>query len=105
MLAYSTPFMILTSVFFFLFMIRLSRSKYTPSEKARRVIDAFGKASFGIYLIHIFFLDIYRKFVPASAVPAWIAVPVLTVVIAGSPGADCGDRRAVLWMHLAAAQV
>ena len=64
-------------------MIRLSGSKYTPSEKARRVIDAFGKASFGIYLIHIFFLDIYRKFVPVTALPAWVAVPVLTVVIAG----------------------
>ena len=83
MLAYSTPFMILSSVSFFLFMIRLNGANYTPSEKVRRVIDAFGKASFGIYLIHIFFLDIYRKFVPVTALPAWVAVPALTVVIAG----------------------
>ena len=93
MLAYSTPFMILTSVFFFLFMIRLSRSKYTPSEKARRVIDAFGKASFGIYLIHIFFLGHLQE---------------ICARFSGSgmdccPGTDCGDRRTVLRMHLAAA--
>ena len=39
--------------------------------------------SFGIYLIHILFLDGYKKYAEPATVSAWIAVPVLIAGIGG----------------------
>ena len=82
-LTYETLFIILASVTFFLFMLRLGNGRIRFGERARKVIGLFCACSFGIYLIHILFLDCYKKYVEAADLSAWIAVPVLTVGIAG----------------------
>lgn len=81
-LTYGSPFVILAAVMFFLVMIRLKDGDFRPSIKVKRVIDLFCGCSFGIYLIHILFLDNYKKYMEPSDLSAWIAVPGLTLVIA-----------------------
>lgn len=81
-LQYGSPFLVLAGAAFFLFVIRLKKSEFNPSDKAERVIDLFSRCSFGIYLIHILFLDNYKKYMEPVDLSAWIAVPVLIVSIA-----------------------
>lgn len=81
-LAYSCPFVILASLCFFAFMVRLGNSRIELKERTRRVIDLFCGCSFGIYLIHILFLDNYKKYMEPYDLTAWIAVPGLVVTIA-----------------------
>lgn len=76
-LTYESFFIILAAVTFFLFMLRLGNARIRFGERARQVIDLFCKCSFGIYLIHILFLDHYKKYMEASDLSAWIAVPAL----------------------------
>ena len=80
-LTYGSPFIILSAVAFFLFMIRIKDGKYKPSEKIRHVIDLFCSCSFGIYLIHILFLDHYKKYMDPADLSAWIAIPGLVLII------------------------
>lgn len=80
-LAYSTPFALLASTVFFLFMIRLGDGRLQFTPRARKVIDVFCGCSFGIYLIHPLYLDNYKKHLAAADVPAWIIVPLLTAVL------------------------
>ena len=47
------------------------------------ILDIGCGGSFGIYLIHILFLDGYKKYAEPAAVSAWIAVPVLIAGIGG----------------------
>ena len=81
-LTYACPFIALASVMFFLFMLRLKDAHFTPGERTRKVIDLFCGCSFGIYLIHILFLDNYKKYMEPYDLSAWIAVPALIVGIA-----------------------
>ncbi|MCC2254282.1 acyltransferase family protein [Ruminococcus sp. CLA-AA-H200] len=80
-LTYGMPSVVLSAAAFFLFMLRLGDGCLKPGEHARRVIDLFCGCSFGIYLIHILFLDNYKKHMEAYDLSAWIAVPGLIVVI------------------------
>ena len=80
-LEYGSPFLVLGSAMFFLFVIRLKKSEFNPSEKAQRRIDLVCGCSFGIYLIHILFLDNYKKYMEPTDLSAWIAVPGLIVTI------------------------
>lgn len=81
-LTYACPFIALASIMFFLFMLRLENAHVRPGERARKVIDLFCGCSFGIYLIHILFLDNYKKYMEPYDLSAWIAVPGLIAVIA-----------------------
>ncbi|HIX63857.1 MAG TPA: acyltransferase family protein [Candidatus Mediterraneibacter colneyensis] len=81
-LTYACPFIALASVMFFLFMLRLKDAHFMPGERTRKVIDLFCGCSFGIYLIHILFLDNYKKYMEPYDLSAWIAVPALIVGIA-----------------------
>lgn len=81
-LEYECPFVIISSFAFFLLVLRFRNGEFVPSEKFGRVIDAICTYSFGIYLIHILFLDNYKKYMEPEDISAWIAVPVLSVVIA-----------------------
>lgn len=80
-LTYGSPFIILSAAAFFLFMIRIKDAKYQPSEKIRHVIDLFCSCSFGVYLIHILFLDYYKKHMTPSDLTAWIVIPGLVFII------------------------
>lgn len=80
-LTYESFFIILAAVAFFLFMLRLGNSRVRFGARARKVIDLFSRCSFGIYLIHILFLDHYKKYMEAADLSAWIAVPALVIGI------------------------
>lgn len=80
-LTYGSPFVILSAVACFLIIIRIKDGRYQPSDKVRRIIDLFSSCSFGIYLIHILFLDNYKKYMDPVDLSAWIAIPGLIVVI------------------------
>ena len=75
------PFIVLASAMFFLVMLRLRGGSLRPGERAKRVIDLFCGCSFGIYLIHILFLDKYKKHMEPYDLSAWIAVPALVASI------------------------
>lgn len=80
-LEYGNPLIALASAMFFLFVIRLKKSEFSPGETGKKIINLFCGCSFGIYLIHILFLDNYKKYMKPADVSAWIAVPCLTVTI------------------------
>ena len=79
---YASPFVALAAAAFFLFMLRVDSCRIQPSERTKKVIDLLCGCSFGIYLIHILFLDNYKKYMKAWDLSAWIAVPTLTVGLA-----------------------
>ncbi|HJA12802.1 MAG TPA: acyltransferase family protein [Candidatus Mediterraneibacter merdipullorum] len=85
-LTYACPFIALASAAFFLYMLRLGgrAAGVRPGERARKVIDLFCSCSFGIYLIHILFLDHYKKYMEPWDMTAWVAVPGLVLVIAAA---------------------
>lgn len=80
-LEYGCPLVILSSGAFFLLLIRAGKGKIQLSSRGKRWIDTWCSCSFGIYLIHILFLDNYKKHLEAEVVSAWIAIPGLTVSI------------------------
>lgn len=81
-LEYGNPLIILASAAFFLFILRLAKYKITPGIKTKKVIDLLSGCSFGIYLIHIIFLDIYKNHMQPVDLSAWIVIPTLTLIIA-----------------------
>ena len=81
-LEYGNPLIILASAAFFLFVLRLAKYKITTKIKTKKIIDLLSGCSFGIYLIHIIFLDIYKNHMQAADLSAWIAIPMLTITIA-----------------------
>lgn len=83
-LTYISPFIIISAVTFFLLILRIHQGDYRPAEQTRKVIDLFCGCSFGIYLIHILFLDNYKKYMKPQDLSAWIAVPVLIITIAAA---------------------
>lgn len=78
---YGNPVIALASAMFFMFIIRLKKSEFSPGERAKKVMDIFCGCSFGIYLIHILFLDNYKKYMDAADASAWVVVPGLTLTI------------------------
>lgn len=80
-LEYGFPLVIVSSAVFFLLMLRLGNGKILFQERTKKWIDSWCTCSFGIYLIHILFLDYYKKHLEAEAVSAYFAIPVLTVSI------------------------
>lgn len=80
-LEYGCPLVITAGVAFFAFMILLGGGNIRLRERTKRAVDAWCASSFGIYLIHILFLDTYKKYVDPEQISAWIAVPGLTAGI------------------------
>ena len=64
-------------------LIRWQNGEICLKERKRRLLDIGCGCSFGIYLIHILFLDGYKKYAEPTTVSAWIAVPVLIAGIGG----------------------
>lgn len=79
--AYGSPFIMLSSLCFFLAILKLRKGKLVPGERTRRVMDLVSPCTLGIYICHIFFLDLYKINASVTTVSAYIALPVLTVVI------------------------
>lgn len=80
-LEYGFPLVILCSVTFFLWMLRLGDGNVHLKVSIKQMIDRWCACSFGIYLIHIIFLDMFKKHVAATEVSAYLAIPGLTIGI------------------------
>lgn len=78
---YGNPIIALAAAMFFMFIIRLKKSEFAPGERAKKIMNTFCGCSFGIYLIHIIFLDNYKKYMEAADAPAWLVIPALTLTI------------------------
>ena len=76
-LQYGDPLIILMSAAFFLYFLRIRDGKISLGEKSRKLVDVCCECSFGVYLIHILFLDTFKKFVAPDDLSAWIAIPLL----------------------------
>jgi len=82
-LEYGCPLIVLAGAAFFMILIRWQDCEIRLKERTRRLLDIGCGCSFGIYLIHILFLDGYKKYAEPATVSAWIAVPVLIAGIGG----------------------
>lgn len=78
LLEYGNPLLALAASMVFLMLVRLKKSEFNPKERAKKWIDRFCGCSFGIYLIHIMFLDFYKRHVEPQTIPAMIAIPVVS---------------------------
>ena len=81
-LEYGSPLVIVSSLSFFAFILKLGDGHLELSEKAKQWIDFCCRCSFGVYLIHILFLDLYKIHVKAAEFSAYYMVPLLTIAIA-----------------------
>ena len=77
LMEYGCPLVILEGASFFLFLVRLKGGTYQPKEQTRKGIDSWCTCSFGIYLIHVLFLDLFKKYITPAEISAWTAVPML----------------------------
>lgn len=78
-LEYGCPLVMLSAAAFFLLMLRLGDGEVKLKEWIKKLIDIWCTCSFGIYLIHILFLDGFKKYIKAYEVSVWLAVPGLTI--------------------------
>lgn len=81
LLTYGCPFIIVSSIAFFIMILQAGNGNLQLKKTVRKVIDVCCECSFGIYLIHILFLDNFKKHVKAFEVSAYWAVPALVVSI------------------------
>ncbi len=81
LLEYGCPLVIISGVSFFCILMQLGNGNLQLKDKTKRLIDLWCGCSFGIYLIHILFLDTYKKYIEPEQISAWIAVPVLVIGI------------------------
>lgn len=81
-LNYGNPFIVLASVCFFAVFLCINPEKLKLTEKAKSIIDQWSACSFGIYIVHLFFLDLYKINFSPSAFSAYIIVPILILGLA-----------------------
>lgn len=80
-LEYGCPLIIISSASFFLLMLRTGNGKVELKPSIQKIIDQWCECSFGIYLVHILFLDNYKKYIEADTISAWIAIPGLVLAL------------------------
>ena len=86
LLEYGNPLLALAAAMAFLMLVRLKKSKFNPSEQAKKWIDRFCGCSFGIYLIHIMFLDVYKRNIKPETFSAGIFLsPIIASIVPISP--------------------
>lgn len=78
LLEYGCPLTILAGASFFLLLLRAWDGNIRLQEAGKKRIDRISGCSFGIYLIHILFLDSYKKHFKAWDFPAYLIIPALT---------------------------
>lgn len=78
---YGSPMVMISSLAFFAYIMRLGEGNVVLSEKVKKWVDISCACSFGIYLIHIMFLDNYKIHVAANEFSVYWVLPVLVVVI------------------------
>lgn len=80
-LEYGNPLVIISALAFFAMIMKMGNGNVQLNEKTKHWIDTCCSCSFGIYLVHILFLDNYKIHVKADVYSPYIAIPVLTILI------------------------
>jgi surface polysaccharide O-acyltransferase-like enzyme len=75
--AYRTPFIIISSILFYILIFNLFSNKTSPNK----IITTCQDLSLGVYLIHGIFLDITCKIFNYSLINPIIGIPVFTIII------------------------
>ncbi len=81
LLEYQNPLLALSAAAFFLLLLQYKNGNYIPKGRFKGVIEAFCSCSFGIYLVHIIFLDTYKRTFDAADLTAYWAIPLVTVLV------------------------
>lgn len=81
LLEYGNPLVVVSAIAFFLFVLQKEEDDI-PKKSIRKVMEAGCACSFGIYLIHGIFLDIFKKQVEPIEASAFWMIPVLVIVLA-----------------------
>lgn len=76
--AYGFLFVMTSSIAFFIYMLQ------KENLQGKKWLTSFCSCSFGIYVMHIIFLDIFKKYVQPSDVSAYWIIPVLVIGIASA---------------------
>ncbi|MEE1087027.1 MAG: acyltransferase family protein [Schaedlerella sp.] len=84
LLTYGCPLIIISSAAFFIMILQAGNGNLQLKDSVKKTIDLCCGCSFGIYLIHILFLDNFKKYVKAYEVSAYWVIPVLVVGIMGA---------------------
>lgn len=79
LLEYGNPLIFGGSVAFFIWILQMQDGSIALSEGTKKYMDVFGPCTLGIYLIHILFLDNFKKYVDVTDLSAWVAIPVVVV--------------------------
>ena len=82
-LEYGCPLIVLAGAAFFMILIRWQDCEIRLKEGQEDFLISVADVRLGSDLIHILFLDGYKKYAEPAAVSAWIAVPVLIAGIGG----------------------
>ena len=77
---YRNPLIVLGSISFFVYIIQYQDGNIQLSDRLLKLVKTCGSCSFGVYLIHIIFLDVYKQNFAATYFSAYIAVPILTLL-------------------------
>lgn len=80
-LEYGNPLVIMSSLSFFALIITLNERYLKWSDKSKKLMDIAASYSFGIYLVHIIFLDIYKMNVTPDQYSVYLSIPLLFIVI------------------------
>ena len=78
-LAYGNPLVVLNSALFFTMILKLKDGNLKFKEKG--FVSTISKCSFGIYLAHIIFLDIYKIHFSVDSFSVYITLPILTIAV------------------------
>ena len=81
-LNYGNPFVILAAMSFFAMILCIPKQKLCLTEQAKKTIDNWSSCSFGIYIVHIFFLDLYKVNFDESFGYVYVLLPLLVVLLA-----------------------
>lgn len=80
-LEYGNPLVIISSLSFFLLIMTLNERYLQWSTKSKKLMDLAASYSFGIYLVHIIFLDIYKMNFAPDQYLVYFAIPIVFIVI------------------------
>ena len=78
---YRNPIIVLGAISFFVYVIQYQNGNVQLSDRLQKLVESCCACSFGVYLIHIIFLDIYKQNFTSTRFSVYVAVPMLTVII------------------------
>ena len=79
---YGSPIVMINSICVFTYIMRMGGGSIQLSDKVKTWVDTCCGCSFGIYLIHVMFLDMYKIHIPAAQFSPYYMLPALVIAVA-----------------------